>query len=89
MKMNDREISLLHAKNKSLVYVSRQDDDTYKVYYYNNVYLGDILVCEDGYYYYWPEQRSGFWHAEGMKAIAEVLDNLNREWDKKVRNEDD
>ena len=60
---------------------------SFKVYYENGVYVGDIVIGDDGYFAYWPEMRPGFVTAVFLRAVADKLDELNGKWDKIVRSD--
>lgn len=49
--------------------------------------LGYAEPADDGYLYFWPMQRSGFWPSGTMRAIADKLDELNKPWDEIVARE--
>ena len=56
-----------------------------KLYYAeNDVYLGDIIAKEDGYYDFWPDLKGGYWSAYVLRAIADLLDDMNASWDKEI-----
>lgn len=40
---------------------------------------------EDGYHVFWPDAH-GFFTAHDLREIAQYLDDLNADWDKRVRN---
>jgi hypothetical protein len=46
--------------------------------------MGDIDMDIDGYYKYWPVQKAGYWDAPPLRQVADILDNLNREWDEEL-----
>lgn len=51
----------------------------------NDVYLGDILKKEDGFYDFWPLKRPGcYWPAHLLRAIADKLDEMNAPWQKEI-----
>ena len=53
--------------------------------YPNFVEIGHAYVEVDGYYgFVFKEGSAGFWDANVLRMIAERLDELNEEWDKKV-----
>ena len=56
-----------------------------RLYYHNGVYMGDVIVGDDGYYYFWPENRGGCWSEGHMIEIAAHLRKLNAEWDIQVQ----
>lgn len=54
----------------------------------NNVFLGDIIQKEDGYYDFWPaDHNGGYWAAYVLRAIADVVDELNEPWDQQIQND--
>lgn len=58
----------------------------YKAYYVNGAFMGELLVCDDGYYHWWPnEERRGYITAEILHTIADKLDNLNAKWNDMVK----
>lgn len=59
-------------------------DKDLHLFYENGVKLGEVCEDVDGYYYFWPIIQGGYWPAELMKAIFELLELINYEWDKEV-----
>lgn len=57
----------------------------YNVTSYNGVDMGTLEVDVDGYYKYWPTNRIGYWEASLLRAIADLLDYVNAEWDAQVQ----
>lgn len=64
-----------------LIKLVKTGEVSYKVYVADNdVYLGDFLMKEDGFYDWWPNAElgpGGFWSAWMLRAMAEKLDELN------------
>lgn len=60
-------------------------DQGYRVMFHNGVDMGTLEMDVDGYYKYWPVQRAGYWDAPPLRAIAELLDHVNAEWDAQVQ----
>lgn len=60
-------------------------DGGFRIYYHNNVYMGEVLVDEDGYYKFWPEHRDGYWDEGNLLEIANYLHEKNLEWDNQVK----
>lgn len=54
-----------------------------KLYYENGVYMGEIFALEDGFKYFWPEAKEvhGAWGAGVLRAIADLLDEMNAPWE--------
>ena len=71
----------------TLLYATKREQGGYAVTYYNGVNMGTLEMDVDGYYKYWPVQRAGYWEAPPIRAIADLLDHVNAEWDAKVRND--
>ena len=59
----------------------------FMVYWENDVYVGDIIVGDDGYFAYWPAKKNGYATSYFLRAIADKLDELNEKWDKIVRSD--
>lgn len=57
----------------------------YRVTFHNGVDMGTLEMDVDGYYKYWPAQCAGYWDAPPLRAIADLLDHVNAEWDAKVQ----
>lgn len=59
---------------------------TRAIYHNNGVFVGECIYGDDGYYYWWPNKKlSGFVSAEYLRELADILDNLNKDWDEQVR----
>ncbi len=62
----------------------------YKLYYYNDKYMGDLLCGDDGYYAWWPEwdnSACGYISELDLLAIYNILKELNAEWDKIIQSD--
>lgn len=60
----------------------------YKAHAENGVCIGDFLMSEDGYYNWWPvPERDGYIPSYMLRAIADELDKLNKDWDEQVQND--
>lgn len=57
---------------------------SYKAYWENGVYMGDILMDVDGYYKWWPERNGGYLDEWILYSMFHTLKELNREWDKHI-----
>lgn len=57
--------------------------DSHAVHYCNGVYMGDFIVGDDGYFYWWPKHPSngGCIDAWVLRELADRLDDLNETWD--------
>ena len=53
----------------------------------NGFVIGVVDKNDDGYYHYWPSWSDGYVSSYHLKAIADLLDNLNEEWDAIVQKE--
>lgn len=52
---------------------------------FNDIILGDAIRDVDGYFYFIFEQPvNGTWQAWTLRAIADVLDELNKAWDDQI-----
>lgn len=57
------------------------------LFFQNGVKMGQILRKEDGFYDFWPELRGGYWPAYVLRAIADMLDDMNKEWHEQIMND--
>lgn len=56
-----------------------------KIYFYfNKVKLGYAYREVDGYYVFQFEQLQGYWSDYILREIADILTDLNEEWNKQV-----
>jgi len=51
---------------------------------YNTRYLGEAIKLDDGYYHFSAPEGVGTFAPDSLRAIAELLDELNKEWDAEV-----
>jgi hypothetical protein len=59
-----------------------------RLYAPNGHYCGVVEQSDDGYHYWWPDNGgNGYLSSQVLKAIADLLDNLNEEWDAIVQKE--
>ena len=60
-------------------------DGGWIVRYYNKVYMGDIVISDDGYYVWWPDHtREGYIESHVLRTLADKLDELNKAWDDEI-----
>jgi len=56
-----------------------------KLFAYNGKQIGEVLCKEDGFYDWWPETgQGGYWPADMLIAIGELLNRLNADWQKQL-----
>ena len=61
------------------------DGRNYQMHWNDSIQIGKAVIDVDGYYYFLPNVNGGgLWQAHVLKKIAEVLDNLNKEWNDQV-----
>lgn len=46
---------------------------------------GQIYREVDGYFVFAPNDRGGFFDAQSLRAIADYLDQLNKDWDAQIQ----
>ena len=51
----------------------------------NGKYIGDIIMLEDGYYVFCPDQCYGAWTGMHLQELSSTLYEMNKEWDDKVK----
>ena len=52
--------------------------------YFKDKKIGDCVRDVDGYFYFW-QYDDGCWSSYQLKEVAEILDELNKEWDEQVK----
>lgn len=57
----------------------------YKVLYSNGALLGQFMRLEDGYYVFFPDLNGGAWDGFLLQEISSTLYELNKDWDKEVK----
>lgn len=62
----------------------RLEEKTGKLYFENGVYLGEILMKEDGFYDFYPELKGGYWDSALLHEIANLLDKMNAPWEEEI-----
>jgi hypothetical protein len=62
-------IGLLYLQGKNL-------------YFSNDKKIGEILCKEDGFYDFWPESGEGYWSGYVLRAIADLLYDMNEPMEK-------
>lgn len=45
----------------------------------------EIIQSDDGYHIYYPRDNPGYYGSFTLRIIAELLDELNKEWDDQIR----
>lgn len=51
----------------------------------NQKVVGKFILDVDGFFYFWPEREDGAWSSWSMKEIAEMMEDMNREWEEKIK----
>ena len=55
-------------------------------YWTNGAHIGYAYIEVDGYYtFMFAHHRNGNWDAHVLRAIADKLDELNKDWDEEVK----
>lgn len=60
------------------------NDSHYQVNSTNGVLMGDIMVDNDGFYYFWPDLRQGAWSASFLLELSYKIDVLNKPWEEEL-----
>lgn len=51
----------------------------------SEVFIGDLLMMEDGFYQFFPDtKRGGYWPSYILRAIADLVDDKNKDWQKQL-----
>lgn len=66
--------------------IRKEGDNSIGLNWDNGTYLGYCYREVDGYYVFvFGETRDGAWGGYVLREIADVLTDLNKEWDEKVK----
>lgn len=67
------------------LHVIKHDDGKEGVHYGTKL-IGYVMRFEDGYYSFdFDRKNDGWWSSYSLRDIADLLDDLNEEWDQKVK----
>ena len=53
----------------------------------NNQMIGELIMDVDGYFYFWSTVKDGCWPSYILRYIADKLDEINKDWDNKIKEE--
>jgi len=57
----------------------------FSVTYINGVDLGALVKEVDGFYVWYPNRKQyGFWSAYVLRDLADILDDLNKDYEKEI-----
>lgn len=59
----------------------------YYACFYGDTMLGTLEMCCDGFYYFEPVKKGGFWESALLKDLAFKLEALNESWKKRIDEE--
>lgn len=52
---------------------------------FNGEIIGRAIMDVDGYFYFWFERKDGCSSEHTLRAIADILHDLNKDWDKHIQ----
>lgn len=47
----------------------------------------EIVMLDDGFYFYWPMSNRGALSSHNLREIADLLDTKNKSWDEQIMND--
>lgn len=57
----------------------------FKLFHKNGVYMGDVLMNDDGYYVFFPDDtRKGYWSEFDFYRLYTYLKDKNKAWNIKI-----
>ena len=62
-------------------------NDIGRLIYGDKVDIGSVYREVDGYMVYVPNDNSGFFNEYTLRMIADFLEEQNKEWDDKIKND--
>lgn len=75
-----KEIETLNEK-----YHTEKVNENLSMIKFNDKSFGELIKLEDGYYYFNPLNNGGVIAPYALRAIANILDELNKDWDEEVK----
>lgn len=70
---------------KTPINLEQQDNLSYKAFWENGVFIGDILKDVDGYFKFWPRtDLYGHYDELFLVSMFKTLEKLNAKWDKEI-----
>lgn len=70
--------------SSSRALIEEKIEGGWKLFQPNGVYMGDIIMNDDGYYVMFLEQRGGYLSEGNFLEIYTYLHEKNRDWDESV-----
>lgn len=55
-----------------------------QIHYENDVKMGELIINDDGYYVFFPENRTGYWPDFILKDLSEIMIELNKPWEEEI-----
>ena len=69
-----------------LYYTENVSTNCKRLFFHSGVYLGDLVLDEDGYWKFFPDKiQGGYWDEFLLKTLGEYLTSMNSEYDKQVK----
>lgn len=68
----------------SKITYTKQENGSYKIYYYNDVFVGEFYMEVDGYYVFESVLKSGYIPGHLLLSLGNKLEELNKEWDDNI-----
>jgi len=66
---------------------TRISEHRHEVHFHNGARVGTVEREVDGFFYFWPEDRAGFWAEHLLRGIADKLAELNKPWAETITRE--
>lgn len=64
---------------------NKQKNGSYSVLNNNGDLIGEFILDDDGYYYFYiPNVQTGIWASHVLREVADKLDELNKPWDDNI-----
>ncbi len=72
-----------HGLTEERMVTAGNQEEFFKLYYHNGVYMGEVIMNDDGYYVFFPdkERAGGYWSQGDFLALYKYLEEKNKYWD--------
>lgn len=80
--MDDKKIE--KRRKPSIVGTGQLNLVGYDLYYHNGVHMGEVMIDEDGFYKFWPNDTKGYWDEHMLFLVGNLLKEKNKAWNEEL-----
>lgn len=80
--MDDKKVT--KRRKPSIVGTGKLELIGYDLYYHHGVHMGEVIMNDDGFYNFWPNENKGYWDEHVLFLIANLLKEKNKRWNEEI-----